>query len=207
MPDYERKTKIVRIFGRSDKTGDQDVEDVWIEVECGVGIHTEQGGGLGFQRLANSYLDIEDKRGIAQSRKIRDIKLYNPDGDKSVWIPFPVTWDTDMESGGGLRFNHITWELDNSPPNEGRDVTINRVYHFDGDLSAMSPSDRVIPLDDERVDKEQYIDVEVVQTFSIETGGGLKFQRTKISLDTQDIPGAHEDIQRRKAVTKDSVDQ
>jgi hypothetical protein len=166
--EIERKTHVETIYGK-DAQGNK-LDDVWVDIEIIDSIITEEGGGLTFQR--RKWIFKRD----AEARKKRKLTLKNPD-DESQTIEVEITDELTVETGGGPTYQRVTWKFNNTEENQERKFRVDRVYHAE-------------PTDDggKDVDHDQKIEVEVIEKFTVETGGGPTYQREFIILRNTPLP-------------------
>jgi hypothetical protein len=174
--EIERKTHVETIYGK-DAQGNK-IDDVWVDIESIDSIITEEGGGLTFQR--RKWVFKKD----AEARKKRKLTLKNPN-DESQTIEIEITDEMTLETGGGLSYQRVTWKFNNTDANKERKFRVDQVYHAE-------PKDG----GGKDVDRDQKIEVEVIEKFTVETGGGPSYQREFIVMSLNKIlPKQDESLQ------------
>lgn len=174
MAEILKKTRVVRYY-KNDLDAQNEIvpgtedRDIWIDVEVWDTITTEHGSGVDFTRRFWSF------NWDSAARTTKYIKIYDPN-DKSTYVPVPIPGQIIVESGSGVDYKKQTWVFDNTDTNDNRTTHVDRVYHaeFSGE--------------DSSVDKDQYVDFEVGETFTVEHGSGVDFVREIWSFDNSQIP-------------------
>jgi len=161
-----RKTEVKRYY-----KADQDHEgapipgtedkDIWIDMEIITKFSTEQGSGRTFKRRF-WILNWENT-----NRTTKWTKIYkDKDADPDIFVVVPIPEKAYFESGSGENFRRFSLKFNNSEENGGRTVRIFRVFHAEYDSNGAVD-----------VDRDDYLDVEVIKKYSEEGGSGEKFFR------------------------------
>jgi hypothetical protein len=165
--DNARETKVVRYFKAEQNTdgspvpGTEDL-DIWIDVELMTSFIMESGAGVTFRR-DTWILDWDLKNN--DTRVMKWMKIYqDEENDKETYVVVPIPQLALFETGEGITYRRFTLLFDNSNENEIRTVDTVRIYH------AEFGSGETID-----VDRDNYLDVEVIKGYSEDTGAGVSY--------------------------------
>ena len=188
MPSAElRKTTVKRIFGKdSSNEGGQDNSDCYVDVEYTTLLVLSSGAGAEFVRTQFTFDPDSEARDNVR------LRIKNPQ-DPDQFVDIPMMNARIDKSGAGADFVVMNRKYFNVKENEARGVEKYRVYHVDLSPEELNTDEgRNISPDDDRVDKSQFVDVEVITNLTRTWGAGAEFIRDTKTLSTTDLPGARE---------------
>lgn len=180
-----RITQVIRYFkvkqdGRGEPIPGTEDEDIWIDVEMLVGFVTEHGAGVDFKRRLWTLDQAQTERTYEWKRVFKD-----EENEPDTWALVGLPSTAYFESGAGISYRRFSLGFDNSSQNTARDAESFRVFHAE-----FGSGGKV------EVDRDDYIDVEVLATYVEEYGAGLGFHREIWSPDNVEIPVWREDLER-----------
>jgi hypothetical protein len=189
----KRKTFVKRYFkaSREDQDGapipgTEDV-DTWIDVETILGFVTESGTGPSFERRY-WYND----QGAA-GRTIRWQRIYkDEENDPDSYVQVPIIDGATFVSGTGPGFRRLYVAFNNSPRNKVRKNAVMRVFHAELDNNG-----------NVSVDRDDYIDVDVLEEHVQASGTGPSFRRETWSFDSGEIPARDERLNEKEYQVKE----
>lgn len=184
MTEPNRIGRVKRFYQDNDHDS-----DVWIDVEIVDELILERGRGPAYQKTRYKFLTRDSDKNTVRETKTLTVK--NPD-DENTSVDIKITEALDIAGGVGPAYQRRHVIFDNGAKNDDRAVHIKRVIHnniadefLDENRNppenAQDYLNAIIATDEQ--DFSQFLNVEVIDEFIIETGRGPAYQKTRYRLD------------------------